>query len=271
MGGLQWWCAARGEAWTWAWTPYPGVWLAIGAFAWATSRWRRLGPGDAVARDPWWRPASAWGAVALAWLALDWPVGALGAGYLSLVHAAQYLALAMVVPLLALLGVPLGGWERLARRPRLVRAIAAVTDPFRAMLVFTTVMVATHQPFVVDGLMATPTGSFALDVLWLLSGVVFWWPLASPVPARPRFAPLLRLVYVFAGTLAHVFIGMWLLIADYPVFATYELAPPFPWLTARADQQWAGGVFLMLGTPFVLVVMTVIFFRWIGTGEEPPA
>jgi cytochrome c oxidase assembly factor CtaG len=269
MNGVQWWCAARGDAWTWAWTPYPGIWLAVAMAAVATARWRAAGPGDNSSREEAWRPWAAWSAVVLLWLTLDWPAGALGAGYLASVHAAQYLMLAMVVPPLALLGVPLGAWERLARRASLMRVLHVATDPFRAMLSFTLVMVFSHQPWLVDTLMKTPLGNFALDAAWLASGVVFWWSLCAPLPARPAFAPLLKIVYVFAGTVAHVFIGMWMLIADYPIFATYELAPPFAGLTARADQQWAGGVFLMVGSPLVLVVMSVIFFRWIGIGEEP--
>lgn len=269
MNGLQWWCAARGETWTWQWTPYPGIWLAVALAAWTTWTLRRRGPGDTAAPEPWWRPVSAWGAVVLLWLTLDWPAGALGAGYLASVHAGQYLSLAMVVPALALLGVPTGAWERLTRRQGLVRVLSTLTQPFRAMLLFTLVMVFSHQPWLVDTLMATPLGNFALDASWLGSGLVFWWSLCAPVPARPTFAPLLKLAYVFAGTVAHVFIGMWMLVADYPIFATYELAPPIAGLTARADQQWAGGVFLLVGSPLVLVVMTLIFFRWIGTGEEP--
>jgi putative membrane protein len=266
---MQWWCAARGETWTWTWAAYPGVWLAVALAAWGTWRVQRIGEGDLNSPRPWWRVPSAWGAVALLWGTLDWPVGALGAGYLASVHAAQYLSLAMVVPALALLGVPLGAWERLARRERLVRVIGVVTQPFRAMLLFTLVMVFSHQPWLVDVLMTSPLGSFALDASWLVSGLVFWWSLCVPVPARPTFVPLLRLAYVFGGTVAHVFLGMWMLIADYPIFATYELAPPLAGMTAVSDQQWAGGVFLMIGSPLVLLVMTLIFFRWIGTGEEP--
>jgi len=269
MNGIQWWCAARGDAWTWIWTPYPGVWLAVAVAALVTWRLRGFGPGDSTPTEPWWRRVAAWAAVVLLWVTLDWPAGALGAGYLASVHAAQYLSLAMLVPSLALLGVPTGAWERLARRPALVRGLAVAMQPFRAMLAFTIVMVFSHQPWLVDTLMATPAGSFALDASWLASGLVFWWGLCAPVPARPTFAPLLKLSYVFAGTVAHVFIGMWMLIADYPIFATYELAPPIGTMTARADQQWAGGVFLLVGSPLVLVVMTLIFFRWIGTGEEP--
>jgi cytochrome c oxidase assembly factor CtaG len=130
-------------------------------------------------------------------------------------------------------------------------------------------MVFTHMPWVVDSLMATQLGSFALDLLWLVSGLGFFWPLISPIPSRPGFIPLLRIAYLFVGTIAHVFIGMWFLIADYPVFATYELAPPLAGLPARADQQWAGGIFLLIGSPLVLLAMTVIFFRWHGTGDEP--
>jgi putative membrane protein len=268
---MQWWCSASAAPWAWSWQAFPGVWAVVALAAWATWRVRRLGPGELATPAPRWHGWAAWSAVVLLWLTLDWPVGPLGAGYLASVHAVQFLMLGMIIPTLALLGVPTGAWERLARRRGLVRVIGVLTHPFRAMLLFTAVMVFTHQPWLVDVLMASQRGSFALDASWLASGLVFAWSLTAPVPARPRFLPLLQVAYVFAGTIAHVFIGMWFLVADYPIFATYELAPPFPGLSARADQQWAGGIFLLVGTPLVLGAMTVLFFRWIGTGAEPEA
>ena len=40
---MQWWCAARGSAWTWSWQAYPGVWLLVLAIALAY--WRFFGFG----------------------------------------------------------------------------------------------------------------------------------------------------------------------------------------------------------------------------------
>lgn len=265
---VQWWCSALGTTWNWQWQQYPGVWLFVILFA-AAYWWlaRRVTADDISAKTPWRTLAAVAGVMGL-WLTLDWPIGKLGAGYLASVHAFQFVMLAMIVPPLLLLGVRPQAVARLAERPRAVRLVGILTTPLPSMVVFTIVMVATHMPRVVDALMVSQAGSFALDMAWLLSGLNFWWSLLIPVPVRPRFVPLLRIIYLFFGTLAHLFIAMWLLISRYPVYATYELAPPFSGLSPLDDQQVAGGVMLGFGSTLVLLSVTIIFFRWLGVGEE---
>jgi len=262
MSELQWWCSAQATAWSWTWRPYPGVWLFV-ALA-AVVYWRLARRGADASASPG-RTAAAVAAIAVLWLTLDWPVGALGAGYLASVHSVQFIALAMIVPPLMLLGVAPARWAALAERAGAVRVLRRVTQPLFAMLAFALIMLVTHAPLVVDGLMATQAGSFLLDMLWLGSGLLFWWPILSPVPAHPRFGPPLQIPYLFVGTVGHVFLAMWLLLAEFPVYATYELAPRIPGFAAVADQQMAGGVLLLLGTPLVLITISVIFFRWIGS------
>ena len=269
MNAVQWWCSARGTTWSWTWQPYVGVWLFMVLLAvvyWRTARRAPAGSPAPVGG----RVAAIAGLVGL-WLTLDWPIGTLGAGYLAGVHAMQFVMLAMIVPPLLLFGIRPEAAERLARRRRTVATVRALTTPLPAMALFTIVMVVTHVPRVVDSLMVSQLGSFALDMAWFVSGVLFWWPLVVRVPARPRFVPLLRMLYLFFGTIAHLFIAMWLLLTEYPVYATYELAPPFPGLSPLDDQQLAGGVMLLVASPLVLLVITVIFFRWLGTGEERPS
>jgi cytochrome c oxidase assembly factor CtaG len=201
----------------------------------------------------------------LLWVALDWPAGPLGTGYLAWVHAVQFVLLAMLVPSLLLVGLGPAAHRRIARwrhTPRLW-----ITRPTVALPLYAGVMIATHLPPVADRLMASAIGAFALDMSWLLSGLAFVWPLLlTSSDARP-LSPLLRIGYVALGTIAHVFIGMWFLVADYPLFATYELAPPFGTLTPRMDQQLAGGVMLLLGTPLVVFALG-LQFRALGTEDE---
>src|SRR5690606_28789304 len=81
---VQWWCAALGEAWEWTWRPYPGVWafvaLLVAAYV-LVLRGSPAPPGGT--RDRGTRAAAFGAAVAALWVVLDWPVGALGAGYLA--------------------------------------------------------------------------------------------------------------------------------------------------------------------------------------------
>lgn len=260
---MQWWCSATGEPWTWAWQAYPGVWLFVAAFAYGSIRLMRLATSDTAARS------SAIVAIALLWVTLDWPVGPLGTGYLAWVHALQFIALGMVVPPLALRALPR---ERvhlaLSRRPRLAGIVGALTQPVAAALLFTITMVATHVPRVVDAVMQYQLGAFALDLAWLLSGIVFWWPVVVRYPVRDGFNPILRILYIFLGTQAHLFIAMWLLLADFPVYATYELAPRVTGLSALQDQQVAGGIMIAVAEPIVFALIAIVFFRWAREQEK---
>jgi cytochrome c oxidase assembly factor CtaG len=258
LTAVQWWCVARGEAWSWSWQAYPGVWLFV--LLVALLYWR-LTAGGSV------RLTGVAGIVLL-WLTLDWPAGALGAGYLASVHTLQYVLLSMVVPVLLLAGLGPAGAARISRAPLAVAVLARLTAPPFAAAFFTLVMAGTHAPIVLDFLMKSQAGSFALDMLWLGSGLLLAWPLVVSVPERPRFAPPLRMLYVFAGTVAHVFVGMWFLVTRFPVYATYELAPRIEGISAISDQHLAGAVILLIGSPIVLGAVTYIFFKWQGTGAE---
>jgi putative membrane protein len=202
-------------------------------------------------------------AVVLVWMALDWPGGPLGTGYLASVHAAQFLVLAMLAPPLLLRGIDPDRVRLLLERNRAVAAIVNVaTKPLLVMIAFTVVMLATHTPYTVDLLMRTQLGAFVLDSAWFVSGLAFWWPVVMDVPVRVHFGPPMRMLYLFGGTQAHLYLAMWLLLAELPVYGIYELAPRVTALSALEDQQVAGGLLLTIGGTYVLAVISVVFFRW---------
>jgi putative membrane protein len=201
--------------------------------------------------------------IALLWLALDWPIGTLGAGYLASVHMVQFFLIAMIAPALLVFGWPP------ARSGGVLRPIVnALTHPVVAVVVFDIVVVATHAPPVVDSLMASQAGSFLLDMTWLLAGIIFWWPLiGGPIGRAPLRTPL-NIAYIFASSLSHTGVSMYLLLARFPVYSTYELAPPMSGITKLTDQDLAGGLMLLGGAAIVLGAITVVFFRWQAEEER---
>src|SRR5690606_30827721 len=166
---VQWWCAALGEAWEWTWRPYPGVWaflaLLVAAYV-LVLRGSPAPPGGT--RDRGTRAAAFGAAVAARWLVLDWPVGALGAGYLASAHMVQFLVIVLVAPPLLLYGVPAQAYRRLP--PRVVAALRPVTHPLVALVLSNLIAFATHVPLVADRLLASQPGSLTIDVAWLAAG-----------------------------------------------------------------------------------------------------
>ncbi len=256
---MRWWCAAQTSTWDWSWQPYPGVWAFVLLLALSyvfLARRERGGPSGRL------RAVSFFSGLLGLWIALDWPLGALGAGYLASAHMVQFLLIALVSPPLLLYGLPPSAFEAIERRPRVHRALRLLTHPLVAIAVFNVVLVATHWPQVVDSLMVTQLGSFVLDMAWWVAGLTLWWPLTAPVPRRPSFTYLYRIGYLILATILNTPAFALLTFSELPLYATYELAPPVAGISTRADQQVAGLLMKIGGALIFWTAITILFFRW---------
>jgi putative membrane protein len=263
---MQWWCSATGQPWTWAWQAYPGVWLFVGLLA--AWYWRMTArPGSRAVRPSerlWF--LTGLGAV---WIALDWPLGALGAGYLASVHAVSYILLSVVAPPCFLLGIPMEVQRHAATSTRWGPPLVRAGRPWFGLAVFAVVQLATHVPEIVDAAMATQVGALLIDVAWLGAGFALWWPVMGPSPEVVRISRPLKMGYLFFSTLPTIIPSAFLTFARFPLYATYELAPRiFPVLTALEDQRVAGLLMKIVGDLPVWFAFGVIFFRW---AKEAPA
>lgn len=259
---MTWWCSARGVSWDWTWQAYPGVWLVVVAVASAYLRANaRLDPTDAATpRHKGFFMAG----LLCCWIAADWPVGALGAGYLLSVHQLQFVLFAMIGPPLIILGVPTASWRRaLSARPPLVRrAVQVLTRPVLLLVAFNVIVITSHLPEVVDGLMTSQLGTFALDLAWVAAGFALWWPVISPVPEINGLTYPGRFAFLIASILLPAAPPLFLIFADYPLYGVYELAPPIGILSAGTDQL-IGGLVMKLGSAVAVVTAaTIIFFKW---------
>jgi cytochrome c oxidase assembly factor CtaG len=259
---MQWWCAARDVAWEWVWKPYPGVWLFMLALAAAHLSVRR------VVRASGWEEMHATRrtlafvtGLILLWAALDWPIGALGAGYLASAHMVQFLLIALASPPLLLLGLPRGTFHEITRG-RAGRWIFAATHPLLALLVFNATVIATHLPVVTDTLMRSQLGSFTIDTLWFGAGLLYWWPVLAHVPERPRFTPPVKMAYLFASMVFMTAPGAMITFSNLPLYGIYELAPPIGIVSALDDQRIAGLLMKLGGGAITWSAITILFLRW---------
>lgn len=258
--GVQWWCSAQGVPWAWKWRPYPGIWLvalSIAGTYWAAVR---RGPRTSAARR---RRLIGWFGVVLAWGTLDWPLGPLAAGYLASAHAVQFLLLTMVVAPLILIGVEPNLASRPERHGAAWRVVRVLTIPLVAGILFNVISASTHVPAVVDGAMVSQIGCFGLDIIWLSSGILLWWPVVLSVP-KHHFPTLFKVLYLFLATMVHSGIATVMLFAEFPIYSIYQLAPPMHGLTPLSDLRIAGGIMEIGGTLITFGVMTGLFFVWVN-------
>lgn len=269
---MSWWCSTTQQAWSWTFQAYPGIWLAVALLVGtyvvlARNHVRRHGMGPGDRRKFVWFGLGA----AVLWLATDWPLGALGASYLAVAHMVQYMLYTLVAAPLIMLGIPEWMARPFLARLRLTRVTRFLSKPLIAAVAFNLVLIGTHAPITVDALRVNQFGSMGLDVLWLLSGLVLWLPLISPLPELRNPSPAVKCVYLFLASGAIPMLpGGMLTFADFPLYGIYELAPRVGGISASADQQSAGILMKIGNIPVVWITIFVIFVRWAMLDPDGP-
>lgn len=265
---ISWWCVALQEPWTWSWIAYPGIWLAsivpAAVYLRSTARSDYL----TIRRQK----IQFLSGMVVFWIASDWPLGTLGAGYLASAHMGQFLLYTLGAAPLLLLGTPDWMAERIMSRFRIRRPVRWLSRSFVvSALVYNLTLVVTHSPGVVSLLRTSQFGSFFMDVVWLLAGFVLWMPVIAPIKTLRHPSDLGRIAYLFATTsLVAVIPASFLTFSTIPLYSIYELAPRIGTLTARADQQLAGIVMKLGSIPVVWSTIAVLWFRWAGSEQRQP-
>jgi putative membrane protein len=147
-------------------------------------------------------------------------------------------------------------------RVRARRVLELASHPLAALIFFTAVLMATHLPVVTDRLMPTQWGAFLIDFVWLLAGVLYWWPVLQPAPHREWLTRPVKIAYLFAAMVAMTAPGAMITFSDMPIYATYELAPPIPGVSAIDDQRIAGIGMRFGGSLVLWIAISILFFRW---------
>ena len=263
---MRFWCSTLEEPWSWTFRAYPGVWVAILClvvpYFYMQRRAPKIDDSDGTQQRNF-----VVGALLL-WLATDWPLGLLGASYLASAHMAQFLIYTMAAAPLLLLGTPEWMARRVTRPLGLYRLAGRCSRPVVAGLSFNAMLISTHSPWAVDNLRVNQFGSFSMDVLWLIGGVVVWIPIVSPIPEHKMTSYPGRMAYLFLSLgLVPSVPGGFLTFASFPLYATYELAPRVHGLGATTDQQLAGLVMKLGGIPIVWGTIAVLMYRWSETNR----
>jgi putative membrane protein len=253
------------------WHPHPDVWLLVAALgAGYLGALRRLG---ARYVEPGEKPVTggqvAWflGGVAAIWAAADWPVHEVAERSMYSVHMLQHLLLTLAGPPMLLLGTP----DWLARR--LLRPISplvrSLTRPFAALLIFNGVLVLSHWPLVVEAGIRSEPIHLVTHAALVLSALVMWWPVLSPLPEIPRLPYPAQMLYLFLQTVVPTVPASFLTFAHSPLYGIYESFPR-PWGLSAVEDQRIGGLLMKIGGGFMLwSVIAVLFFRWSAKEERP--
>lgn len=237
--------------------------LGIGvAYVWAI---RRLQPARLAVDDAPTSPreiALFFTGLAVLWLAADWPLGLLSAGYLLSARTVQYLLFVLVAPPLMLFGLPRWLLRRMIRGRVAFRVARLLTRPLVPLLVYNAVLVAVHLPPVVAGAAGSQLAAFALDLGVIVSGFLFWWPALARLPELKPMGYPPRIGYLLLSVFLPTVPASFFTYARFPIYPLYELAPRVHGIEAVMDQQIAGLTMKVLGGLILFGTMSVMFFRW---------
>ena len=195
-------------------------------------------------------------------------------------HMVQHLLLTLVAPPLLALGAPITQLLRAASpatRQRVLlpilhsRLMAVIGHPVVAWLVFAGVMWGTHFSTLFDQSLEDPLLHDLEHLLFLASGLLFWWPLVAVDPAPRRMGYPARIAYVFLQLPQGSFLAMAILFAESPLYAHYvTLGAPYG-IEALADQQLAAGIMWFVGDVIFLLATLAVLAGWMRTESRSSA
>jgi putative copper resistance protein D len=175
-------------------------------------------------------------------------------------HMVQHLLLLQVAPLLLLAGRPgllLLRAAPASARPWLVRRLETLrpaTTPVACLAVFGVTVLATHLPGFYDATLRHPALHEAEHIVYVLAGLLLWWPLLDADPlARRRLDGMARLVYLIAAMVPMTVLGAYLDRHTTLVYTGYGAPARALGISAVADQQQAGAIMWVVGSTLMIL------------------
>jgi len=253
------------------WTFEPAVLLPLvaGALVWLRliARIDRAHPANPVPRR---RTVAFLAGLAVIAVALMSGIDAYDTTLFS-VHMVQHLLLTLLAAPLMALGAPITTLLRAATpnvRRRLIlpilhsRVMGAITFPVVAWVVFAGVMWGTHFSPLFDASLENPVIHDLEHGLYLLAGLLFWWPAVGADPSPWRMPHPVRAMYVFLQMPQNTFLAVTILNSGAVLYNHYATLVR-PWgPTPLEDQQIAGGLMWIFGDILFLTAMGLIIAGW---------
>jgi putative membrane protein len=237
------------------------------AYLWAVLR--RHPEGDGVGVGATRRQIALFSAgVGVLLLASDWPLHDLAEGYLYSAHMIQHMLLTFVAAPLLLLGTPAWLARAVLVRTRLLPAVRFLGRPVLGLIQFNTILVLSHWPLIVDGTLRDHPLHFVAHAVLLVSAVLMWLPVLSPLPEVPQARPPTKMLYLFLQTIVPTVPASFLTFGTTPLYKFYEHVPRLYGISALSDMQMAGLIMKIVGGFYLWTVIGVIFFRWYHAEEK---
>jgi cytochrome c oxidase assembly factor CtaG len=199
-------------------------------------------------------------------LSLVSPVDELGDSYLFSAHMVQHLVLTMIGPPLLVIGTP--GWfiKPLVRNKIAFRVAKALTYPAVAFVLYNVDFWLWHAPPLYNATLENQNIHILEHLTFIVFGILNWWPMFSQSKDLPRLSIGGQVLYLFLSGMPSVLLGAGLTFSP-PLYAPYIAAPRVWGISAATDQQLGGLIMWVPVSISYIVVMSVLFIRWMQQQE----
>jgi putative membrane protein len=256
----------------WRWQPHPEVWLLVaGAIALRVYAARVVGPKVVPAGTAPFRTRQTVAfvaAVAVLWVASDWPLHDIAEQRLYSAHMLQHLLLTMIMPPLFWLATP----QWLARL--IVRdggtgkqVLSRLAKPVPALLIFNFLNLLTHWQWMVTTAVQNGPFHFSVHVVMVVAAFIMWIPVCGPWEEYRLSMPG-QMVYLFLMSVFPTLPAAWLANSDSVIYTVYDHGPRLWGISALDDQVAAGMIMKLVEVAYLWAIITTMFFTWAGRNLE---
>ncbi|MGH9132904.1 MAG: cytochrome c oxidase assembly protein [Ilumatobacteraceae bacterium] len=258
------------DPFSFAW--HPEVWVLVaflaGAYVYMV---RVIGPhAVAVGAAPVTRRQWCYfgAAMAMLWVASDWPIHDIGEQYLYSAHMLQHMMLSYFLPPLALLATPAWLLRTLIGDRRLYGALRWLCRPVTAGVIFNLAVMVVHIPGVVNASVENGPLHYGLHVLVVTTSLLMWMPVVGPFDEL-RMGPGGKGIYLFLQSIIPTVPAGWLVFAEGVVYERYGEQPVRVWgLSPIEDQQLAGAIMKIGGSTFLWAIVIYVFFKRFAVAND---
>ena len=112
---------------------------------------------------------------------------------------------------------------------------------------------------------------FGIHAVIVVSSLIVWMPVLSPLPEVPRLQPLARMLFLFLQTVVPTVPASFLTFGERPLYRFYDTVPHLWGVSALDDMRLAGLIMKILVGFSLWITIAIIFFRWYNAEETGTA
>lgn len=205
------------------------------------------------------------------------PLNNLSKTYLFSANMFQHMLLLLVIPLFFIFSISESTVRRLMKRNGFDKTISILCNPVIAWFLGVGSMWIWHLPSIHEAAINNEIIRYFQIISFLLFGLIFWWPVFSPIKQK-RLNPLLSTLYLASACLGCTVLGILITFAQTGIYAIY-LNPAESMgivsylrndlcLSPKVDQQIGGLTMWIPGCVLYLIASMITLANWYRTPDN---